>query len=442
MREYVSGPAPVGYWRFEEQTGTTAYDLSGNFNTGTLANGPTWSAGGAVGGALKFDGVDDYINIGNNSSINITHPITIGAWVYPTGFNSYNTVIGKRDGASAVNYSFRINSNTTLEYYFADGSWRNFTTSYTFSANNWYYIAVTVNNSGDIIMYINGNNVGSFSTAFTPLTASNPLGIGSYHGDAAIELFKGIIDEVKIYNYARSARQIAYDYNGGKPVGHWKFDRGEGGTAYDASGQGNNGIIYPGTGGSNTATSTMWNNGVTGKINSAMDFDGTDDYVDIGSVSRLPTGSSSRTVSAWVYLDTTCTGGVVNSAGQFGIVTYGTYADSQMFGVQIDKATCELIFWGHTDDDFSGNQELTPYRWYHITSTFNGTTNKRYIDGVLDNQSTHSLTTGTTEGNIGRGASNEGDYFNGQIDDVRIYNYARTPEEVLIDYNGGAGVRF
>ena len=50
----------VGYWAFDEATGTTAYDGSANSNNGTLTNGPKWTTG-KVGGALQFDGVDDYV---------------------------------------------------------------------------------------------------------------------------------------------------------------------------------------------------------------------------------------------------------------------------------------------------------------------------------------------------------------------------------------------
>src|SRR3989344_3676813 len=56
----------VGYWTFDEGTGATASDSSGNNNTGTLTNGPTWTTG-KIGQALSFDGVDDYVNISNES---------------------------------------------------------------------------------------------------------------------------------------------------------------------------------------------------------------------------------------------------------------------------------------------------------------------------------------------------------------------------------------
>ncbi|KKU90523.1 MAG: hypothetical protein UY22_C0054G0004, partial [Candidatus Amesbacteria bacterium GW2011_GWC1_48_10] len=96
----------------------------------------------------------------------------------------------------------------------------------------------------------------------------------------------GQLDNVSIYNYARSSAQIAWDYNRGKPVGWWKFDECAGATANDSSGNGNNGTIYPvsvgntavGTCSSGTSTE-MWNDGTTGKRNASLGFDGSDDYV-------------------------------------------------------------------------------------------------------------------------------------------------------------------
>ena len=59
----------VGYWKFDEGTGTQALDSSGNSNTGTLTNGPTWTSG-KVGNAIQFDGSNDYVNCGTGSKLN------------------------------------------------------------------------------------------------------------------------------------------------------------------------------------------------------------------------------------------------------------------------------------------------------------------------------------------------------------------------------------
>ena len=69
----------VAYWSFDEGTGTTTYDGSDNGNHGTfvtVASSPKWT-NGKVGGALSFDGVDDYVEVPDSSSLNLANIITL-----------------------------------------------------------------------------------------------------------------------------------------------------------------------------------------------------------------------------------------------------------------------------------------------------------------------------------------------------------------------------
>ncbi len=79
-----------------ENTGTTATDNSGRGNTGTLTNGPTWSAAGKYGSAVLFDGSNDFINIIDASSVDLTNGMTIEAWINPSNLTGYKTVICKK----------------------------------------------------------------------------------------------------------------------------------------------------------------------------------------------------------------------------------------------------------------------------------------------------------------------------------------------------------
>lgn len=205
----VLGAYAIGVWDFNEGSGVLAGDASNNGNDGTITGaGYTTDTPTGKGYALEFNGSTDHVNCGNDPSVNITYPITISSWIYPKGFSSFNTIVGKRNNSSATNYVLRINSNTALSYYFADGSWRIYTKSYTFNQNTWYHVVVTVDSNGNISFYVNGNNIGSSSTTYTPVTTSNPLGIGSYRGDLAAEAFNGIIDDVRIYEGTIISAQI------------------------------------------------------------------------------------------------------------------------------------------------------------------------------------------------------------------------------------------
>src|SRR3989344_8523640 len=82
----------VGYWTFDEGSGTTANDSSGNNNTGTLINGSTWTTG-KIGGALSFDGTNDYVLI--NSTAIGAGDISACAWIYLKSLppNRFNTIL-------------------------------------------------------------------------------------------------------------------------------------------------------------------------------------------------------------------------------------------------------------------------------------------------------------------------------------------------------------
>src|SRR3989338_10278943 len=95
----------VAAYNFDEASGSTLADSSGNNNTGTLINGPTWTTG-KIGGALNFDGVDDYVDLGNPLSMRPINQITISAWINPTDVSTSKTHVSK-ETTGPVDYFFR-----------------------------------------------------------------------------------------------------------------------------------------------------------------------------------------------------------------------------------------------------------------------------------------------------------------------------------------------
>ena len=106
LRTNANTDGLVGCWNLDETSGLTAADNSGCGNNGTLVNGPTWNpTGGQIGGALVFDGTDDYVNLGTDSSLNFgsSAPFTIAAWVKTT--EDYGMIISFRsstDGGPVI----------------------------------------------------------------------------------------------------------------------------------------------------------------------------------------------------------------------------------------------------------------------------------------------------------------------------------------------------
>ena len=199
-----------------EGSGTVASDASGNGNTGTLQNGPAWTAGKS-GSALSFDGVNDTVYIANSTSLNaVSSGVTVAAWVYRS-----STQAG---GVSVVSREF---GNTYYEHYylgFEDGKYRwfvNTTSGYSdyliggpSPQGQWIHMVGTYDGT-DVKLYVNGvlqfstPHSGTFSTDFTGLT------IGASHNDgshAPIEAFNGKVDEVNIFAQALTAQEVLQVY--------------------------------------------------------------------------------------------------------------------------------------------------------------------------------------------------------------------------------------
>ena len=98
----------IGHWKFDEISGTTATDSSGNNNNGTLTNGPTWTTG-KINNALSFDGTDDYVNAGNPPSLNLTSSFTLSAWVYSNNMSGDRDIITKV--GSGADYYLQVTGN-------------------------------------------------------------------------------------------------------------------------------------------------------------------------------------------------------------------------------------------------------------------------------------------------------------------------------------------
>ncbi|MCW1949441.1 MAG: DUF2341 domain-containing protein [Candidatus Shapirobacteria bacterium] len=425
--------APVAEWNFEENSGTTAKDTSGNNNNGTFGTGnsaPTWTIGtNNKGAGLNFDGSSDYIDINNSSSLSPMTNISLEAWVKPSSSGNYGIV-----SKHWTEYTLSLSSNQVR---FESTNINQFSNS-TIPTNRWSHIVVTYD-SQNVKFYINGilNNTAVDADGLT--NGSNNINIGkktneSYH-------FPGSIDGVKIYNYARTPAQVAYDYNKGAPIGWWKFDECQGSTTFDSSGLGNTGVISIGLSGSQTSlgtcqtgTSAAWTNGSSGRTNSSLNFDGVDDKVTIsdpGSNSPLDANGKNITLSAWIK-------GNNFSSGFKGIIVKQSAAPYEMWAYD-DDLMCGFTIDGTIQrKTYAAN--FSPGVWYHTVCSYDGNNIKAYVNGILKQswaQAGNVITDNNSPIYLGwSGYSTE--YLNGQIDDVRIYNYALTSEQVKQVYNGGS----
>lgn len=197
-------------------SGTTWTDMSGNNNSGTLTNGPTYSA--ANNGSIVFDGTNDYVNCGSSSAYNPTSAITLGCWVYFNRLNIREIFIGKGNGAIASSNQYWIekqSNNTILLLISVIGGSSEYgltLSDFNIQNNQWYYISLTYNKQ-TFIGYVNGvQNTTTISVSFNLNTTSNNLAIGRL-GDLAGRYLSGRISNVQLYNRALSASEVQQNYD-------------------------------------------------------------------------------------------------------------------------------------------------------------------------------------------------------------------------------------
>jgi hypothetical protein len=435
---------PVGEWKLDEKTGTAANDSSGNGFTGTLTNSPRWT-NGKYNSAVDFNGSTQYITVADNSSLKPNF-ITVEYWMYlKTGSDTNARIIDKSDNTSS-GYRFVKHQNTndcggvtandkvSFQINTASLAMECINTASAVSQNAWTHITGTYDGA-TIAIYVNGILSNSRAAAGGNLTYTNSATL-DFGSDGGVGFpYMGTLDTIRIFNYARTPAQIAWDYNKGGPVAWWKMDECQGTVINDASGNSNTGTLTIGGSGTNTTagtcqTSGAWYNGATGKRNYSMDFDGTDDLINFTSTNVINVSAGS--IAMWFKPSSTQNG---SNYYLFSHPQTGTnsriYINTNATGTSIKGRLGD----GTTIADIT----ITANTWHHLALEWNGTTAAMYVDGI--NRTTtatfnglSSTISGSSIGNFTDGVQG----YTGQIDEVKIFNYALTPTQVMTLYNDGA----
>jgi hypothetical protein len=205
-------PDLVAWWQFDEGSGTTATDASGHGNDGTLTNNPIWSTG-QIGGALDFDG-DDYVEAAYDTSLDITGPITISAWVYPRVSGTDMVFLQNSD-----QYVLWVRSDNQVRFADTHGNFVD-TAANALTLNTWnHVVGIFRGTSGTTVdltnaeIYINGISVGDHVNGTWDPTTLYSVTIGQGSGTWAP--FDGQLDDVRIYKRALSPNEVKAIYTGG-----------------------------------------------------------------------------------------------------------------------------------------------------------------------------------------------------------------------------------
>ena len=408
--------------------------------------------------ALSFSGTNQYIDCGNDTSLQITSDLTVSAWIKTTTSGN-KIVLGKADSPITADRSWLmyINSGTTdLRVFMYDTSATLFYVISPSAINdgNWHHVAFTYTPSTSLILYIDGEAVDT-NTSSIPASLQNSAEnffIGKW-GNSSSEMFPGEISNVAIYNQTISAEDVKYLYNGGtpqtnisfEPVSWWKLNNLAAGIQDSGSASNNGTATGPPTEVTDSVAVDQWNfdntvQSQTPNWSSALSFDGSSNYVDCGNDSSLQI-TDNLTVSAWFKL--------LNNSTNEVIVARDNGSGDRNWSLRVANTGQVYGLIRKSDDSGWGGDVLSPSayddgKWHHAAIIYTPSTSLvLYVDGV-------EVATDTTD--IASAINNDaagltiggyfqpgftGEKFDGEISNVAIYNTALDAAVISTLYNNG-----
>jgi hypothetical protein len=387
--------------------------------TPTATTGVAYSPS-VYGGSMYFDGTGDYLSVPANAAFNYgTGNFTIEYWLYPTSHPSFVYLISQSSSTDYAPVLVGLSSGRPSLAVSSNGStWTiNTFVATALTLNTWSHVA-TVRSGNKWSVYVNGvENVLAASTAVTPYTSSDPLGIGSEAAGAINYPYVGYLSNVRIVKGT-----AVYTSNFVPPVSpltaiqnNVLLLNGTSAGVYDMSMMNN----YETVGNSSLVTN------IEKYGNSSLFFDGSGDYLQTppGIVTSL--GSANFTIEFWLYLPTLPSARAqllywnANSSGYAAVALQ--VCSSNKLGLSFSESGSS---W-KTDDTTGVGSVLTAATWQHVALVRNGQNIQIYLNGVAQGSaytttaSTTSLMTTYTLNQIG--TYNTGFHsLNGYIDDLRI----------------------
>jgi hypothetical protein len=198
----------VAAFGFDEGDGSVAHDASGRGNDGEV-EGPAWSSDGRHGGALSFDGEDDWVSVPDADSLDVTSGMTLEAWVRPSALDStWRTVLFK-ERTGNLSYGLYADRNTGVPdaQVFHDRAHEADAVD-SLRRDEWAHLAATFD--GNVLrLFVNGSQAAELEVPVPIETSDGELHIG---GNAVwTEWFAGLIDDVRVYDRPLDPSEIESD---------------------------------------------------------------------------------------------------------------------------------------------------------------------------------------------------------------------------------------
>ena len=464
----------IGYWKLNETTGDVAVDATSANHNGELRNNPTWVSNTIAepvtntsnfNGSLKLDGVDDYLSISIDvPETEVTHEFRFkttdaNAGLFAVvdgdlGTGGHDRHIYLKDG----NINTRLWNTEIIQ-----------STGLNLADGNWHHVAYVVGASvGGQKLYVDGQLVASGNKVSSDFNWQKRINLG-FSNDAQNKFLNGEIDEVRVWGKTLSQVEIQSSMdkelagNETGLIGYWKLNETTGDVAVDATSANHNGELRNNPTWVNnpdntdlTDTSKQWNvsfinrdntnysavdeydfsNPVANQVidrfdlNGNLQFDGVDDYVNLPAM----TFGGAVTVEAWVYVD--------EHQWWQRVIDFGNGAASDNIFLAWSENTGKMawgIFQGNNSQRIVTDDVFPTKQWVHVAAV-NDEQGNAYIywNGELK-ASGHvfaPLNVARDNNYIGRSNwSSDPAYFKGKMNDVRIWNTARTQTDIKNSLN-------
>lgn len=342
---------------------------------------------------------------------------TYGRWNYSPALGVF-TLLNSMDQNA---FTFRLNNGTPpVPDTMAPSAPTNLTASAISSSQillNWTAATDNIGVAGYRVERCQGSDCTTFVQTATPtitsyadsgLSASTTYVYRARAADAAGNL--------SAYSMSASAATPVAPPPGG-PIISYSFDVMTGASIADLSGNGH------------TATAVNGPTLVAGKYGNAVNLDGLNDYLLASPVVGLPAANSPRTESLWFKTP--------NNIATTRVMAIEQNLTGTAVQLELRNNLIDVAVWG-------GNTMVTSPAasfavWHYLAYTFDGTSHRLYVDGVLQATTTTAPQTGTPDRLYFGTYSGLGQFFGGQIDDFRLYNRALTASEIVTDMNTPLG---
>ena len=209
----------VGYWKFDEDSGTSANDSSPNNNDGTLLNSPAWVAG-KFGNALSFDGIDDYVEVGDKATLDGFNDLSVSLWLQ-ANTNQIGVLVNKYENGANNGYYLaigdRFSPSDRLTFLVDNSSEDRILTDRSVTDGQWHHVVAIYKGGFGPKIYIDSVEQSALRDGSAQSSIGTSPGrsfrIGQYSPGGYNFYFKGLMDDVQIYNRELSASEVSQIYN-------------------------------------------------------------------------------------------------------------------------------------------------------------------------------------------------------------------------------------